>query len=66
MWLILPRVWQRPFPSCSKHLAEITALDPAVAGRAMNEMLGLVLRLRADRRSEISASGVIVSAAAYE
>ena len=40
--LILRRVRQRPF--MLEHLAEITAIDPAAAGRAPEEMLGLVLR----------------------
>ena len=41
-----------------EHLAEIAAIDPAAAGRAADEMLGLVLRLLlADAAAEISASG---------
>jgi hypothetical protein len=31
-----------------EHLAEITAIDPAIAGGAPDEMLGLVLRRIAD------------------
>jgi hypothetical protein len=37
--LILRRVRQRPF--MLEHLAEITTVDPAAAGRAPEEMLGL-------------------------
>jgi len=39
--LILRRVRQRPF--VLEHLAEIAAIDPAIAGRALDVMLGLVL-----------------------
>ena len=35
-----------------EHLAEITAVDPAAAGRAPDEMLGLILRRCADRPAE--------------
>ena len=35
-------VWQRTF--VVEHLAEITAVDPAVAGGAPDEVLGLALR----------------------
>jgi hypothetical protein len=38
--LILQRVWERAF--VLEHLAEITAIDPTAAGRAPNEMLGLI------------------------
>jgi hypothetical protein len=37
--LILRRVRQRPVVLV--HLAEITAIDPAIAGEAPDEMLGL-------------------------
>jgi len=37
--LILRRVWQRPF--VLEHLSKIAAVDPAAAGRAPEEMLGL-------------------------
>jgi hypothetical protein len=37
--LILRRVRQRPF--VLEHLAEIAAIDPAAAGGAPDEMLGL-------------------------
>jgi hypothetical protein len=40
--LILRRVRQRPF--VLEHLAEIAAIDPAIAGRAPDEVLGLALR----------------------
>jgi hypothetical protein len=45
-------------------LAEITAIDPAAAARAPDEMLGFVLRLLADRPPEIVPLGIIVSVAA--
>jgi hypothetical protein len=44
--LILRRVRQRPF--VLEHLAEITAIDPAIAGGASDEMLGFALRRFAD------------------
>jgi hypothetical protein len=47
--LILCRVRQRPF--VLEHLAEITAIDQAIAGGAPDEMLGLVLRRIADTRT---------------
>jgi hypothetical protein len=40
--LILRGVRQRPF--VLDHLAEIAAIDPAIAGRAADEMVGLVCR----------------------
>ena len=47
---------QRPF--VLERLAEITAIDPAAAGRAADELFGLVHRLLlADAAAEISASG---------
>jgi hypothetical protein len=47
-----------------EHLAEIAAVDPAIAGRATDEVLGFVLRLlRADGPAEIGASGIIFSVA---
>ena len=42
LWLALRRMWQRTF--VVEHLAEITAVDPAVAGGAPDEVLGLALR----------------------
>jgi hypothetical protein len=44
--LILHRVRQWAF--VLEHVAEITAVDPAAARRAPDEMLGLVLRRTAD------------------
>jgi hypothetical protein len=38
--LILRRVWQRPF--VLEHLAEITAIDPAAARLAFDEVFGLI------------------------
>jgi hypothetical protein len=35
-------MWQGPF--VLEHLAEIAAIDPAIAGRAADEMVGLVCR----------------------
>jgi hypothetical protein len=43
---ILRRMRQRPF--VFKDLAQITAINPAAAGRTLEEMLGLVLRRIAD------------------
>jgi hypothetical protein len=40
--LVLCRVWQGTF--VLEHLAEIGAIDPAAAGRAADEVLGLVFR----------------------
>jgi hypothetical protein len=38
--LILQRVWERPF--VLEHLAEIAAVDPAIAGRGTDEVLSLI------------------------
>jgi hypothetical protein len=56
LWLILCRVWQRPL--VLEDLAEITAIDPAAAGRAWDEMLGLACRAFAKPRSEVLAARV--------
>ena len=42
----------RQRPLVLEHLAEITAVDPAAAGRAPDEMLGLVLRWIANAFAE--------------
>ena len=54
MRLILRRVWQRPF--VLEHLAEITAIDPAIAGRTSDEMVGLVLRGIAAELTDVLAA----------
>jgi hypothetical protein len=36
-----------------EHLAEIAAIDPAIAGGAPNEMLGLIFRRIADALAQI-------------
>jgi len=48
---ILRRVWERAF--VLEHLAEITAIDPTAAGRAANEVLGLVRRRLSDALADI-------------
>jgi len=56
--LILRRVWPRAF--VLEHLSEITAIDPAAAGRAADEMIDLVLGRIADapdRLPEAAARG---------
>ena len=56
--LILRRVWPRAF--VLENLSEITAIDPATAGRAADEMIDLVLGRIADapdRLPEAAARG---------
>jgi hypothetical protein len=52
--LILSRVWQRPF--MLEHLAKITAVNPAIAGRTADEMPGLTNRRLAELLPQISAA----------
>ncbi len=52
--LILRGVRQRPF--VLEHLAEIAAIDPAIAGRAADEMVGLVCRRVAETLSDVFAA----------
>jgi hypothetical protein len=52
--LILSRVRQWTF--VLEDLAEITAVDPAAAGRASDEMLGFLRRHLADRGMRIQHS----------
>ena len=52
--LILRGVRQRPF--VLDHLAEIAAIDPAIAGRAAEEMVGLVCRRVAETLSDVFAA----------
>jgi hypothetical protein len=44
--LVLRRMWQRPF--VFEYFAEITAVDPAAAGRTADEVFGLILRRSAE------------------
>jgi hypothetical protein len=60
--LILRRVRYRPF--VFEHLAEITAIDPASAGRA-DEMLGFVLKGFPTSLPMYAPRGIMVSAATY-
>ena len=39
-----------------EHLAEITAIDPAIAGRTSDEMVGLVLRGIAAELTDVLAA----------
>jgi hypothetical protein len=52
--LILRRVRQRPF--VLKDLAQITAINPAAAGRAFDKVLGLVFRPSAHELADIPAT----------
>ena len=53
--LVLCRMWQRT--PVLEHLAEITAIDPAAAGRAADEMLGVALRRFTHSFPEDGAAG---------
>jgi hypothetical protein len=55
LWPILRRVRQRPF--LLEHLAEIAAIDSAIAGRAPNEVLGFILRRIAEALPDVVAAG---------
>ena len=54
LWLILRWVWERTL--VLEHLAEIAAIDPAGAGWASDEMLGLVLWRIAEAFPQIFAA----------
>ena len=53
LWLVLRRVRQWPF--VLDHLAQIAAVDPTVARRAADEIIGLVLWRIADANAQIFA-----------
>ena len=55
--LVLCRMWQRTL--VLEHLAEITAIDPAAAGWASDEILCLALGLMAHSSPEDGAAGNI-------
>ena len=52
--LILRRMRQGTF--VLEHLAEIAAINPAVAGRAFDEVLGVVIRRLAEAPTNISTA----------
>jgi hypothetical protein len=47
-------MWQRAF--VLEHLAEITAIDPATAGRTSDEVFGLVRRRVTEPLPQVSAA----------
>jgi hypothetical protein len=47
-------MWQGTF--VLEHLAKITAIDPAIAGRAQDQVFGLVLRRIAEEFTDVFAA----------
>ena len=56
--LILGRMRQRPL--VLEHGAEITAIDPAIAGRTPDEVLGLAYRRIAEMLAEVIPIGRLI------